>query len=595
MLLRSLREQPILRPPVTLHAFHAPLVANYFAVLKLSAYVWTSEGEWYELENPGRSGDPGAIETHFRGLAPRSEYNGRMARRAAREGVPVAGERGGFWDLFAPIVTDDGTVLGTIVSGPFARAEPEAGAIRRAYRRLSGRQHGPNDPIYSAFLRGAVQTPLLSGRQFDEFSSDVHKIARLLGGQGDPQRIHRELRIAWTRREREHDPYLMFVSASRMVDRLEYPLIVATIAEGPLQVLGIRRRPTDVMAMVPVNRPFGPDPTEWLLAAAAFQKAATALARSFDDTLAGQLGDDGLILLTRTPPSSSEAQRQSALQRIAAAFRRLAQKHGVELRAGVSSRPARGGDPPDLYAEALEAVGIAVLTREPLAFHGSGETASRALHRVARRLVQACRSADSAELSAALEQGTREVFARSAGSTESARAHFESLARELAGALERTAFLEQRTADTILERLEQELGVRQRVHDLAEAFTGATRALMEAGIKPGQSDRDTRIDEARSLIDADPTADLTLGRLARRAGLSQSHFSTLFARRHGVPFKAYLVRARLAKACALLESTVLPIQRVAAASGFGTYAHFARAFQSRYGKSPGAYRAASGA
>src|SRR5262249_23153311 len=150
----------------------------------------------------------------------------------------------------------------------------------------------------------------------------------------------------------------------------------------------------------------------------------------------------------------------------------------------------------------------------------SGELSSGGrLHALARELESACQRSDPAELRSVLERGVRAVLARAAGNHESARAHFESLARELAGALERSALLERRVSDTVLGRLERELHASQELLVLVAAFQGAARALVAAGVSPASADREARLDLARALIDSDPSAELNLPRMARRVGL----------------------------------------------------------------------------
>jgi transcriptional regulator GlxA family with amidase domain len=150
--------------------------------------------------------------------------------------------------------------------------------------------------------------------------------------------------------------------------------------------------------------------------------------------------------------------------------------------------------------------------------------------------------------------------------------------------------LERRVSDTVLGRLERELHASQELLVLVAAFQRAARALVAAGVSPASADREARLDLARALIDSDPSAELNLPRMARRVGLSDTHFSLSFRRRHGMGFKRYLVTARIAKARSLLESTLMPVQRVAVLAGFGSYAHFSRVFRREFGVSPRAHR-----
>jgi len=385
----------------------------------------------------------------------------------------------------------------------------------------------------------------------------------------------------------------MWETAARFVDRFENPVIRASFGHGgPLVVLRVRRRPTDVVALVPDGRPASADPTEWMVNARTFQRRVARRAHDSPGMLAGRLGDDGVFLLLRIAPTLSEARRRAQIQRIVREMRELAARNGFALRAGVGSRAERGDELPERYEEAVKAVGAGWLEPQAIVFHAKDKEISSGgqLHALARELESACRRSDRAELESVLERGLRAVLSRAAGNLESARAHFESLARELAAALERSALLDRRISDTVLGRLEHDLHSSQELLLLGAAFQRAARTLVAAGIPPATADREARLDLARALIDSDPSAELTLPRMARRIGLSVTHFSESFRQRHGMGFKHYLVNARISKAQALLESTPLPVRRVATLAGFGSYAHFSRVFRGKFGVSARAHR-----
>ncbi len=105
---------------------------------------------------------------------------------------------------------------------------------------------------------------------------------------------------------------------------------------------------------------------------------------------------------------------------------------------------------------------------------------------------------------------------------------------------------------------------------------------------------DPRVRRAEELIAADPGAAHTVRSLARSVSLSPSRFAHLFTEQLGQSPMRALAHARLRHAARLLEDTVLPVERVAAASGFTSPSHFNRAFRQRYGLPPGAYRAMLG-
>lgn len=84
--------------------------------------------------------------------------------------------------------------------------------------------------------------------------------------------------------------------------------------------------------------------------------------------------------------------------------------------------------------------------------------------------------------------------------------------------------------------------------------------------------------------------ELTLPRLARRAGLSTRTLSRSFLNQVGTTPAAWVARARVRRAQHLLETTALPVERVAAEVGFGSAAVLRARFAEVVGTSPLAYR-----
>lgn len=114
--------------------------------------------------------------------------------------------------------------------------------------------------------------------------------------------------------------------------------------------------------------------------------------------------------------------------------------------------------------------------------------------------------------------------------------------------------------------------------------------LAAARAESRRSGVDPRIRRAEDLITADPGAPHTVRSLAECVSLSPSRFAHLFTEQLGHSPMRALLQARLLHAARLLEVTELPVERVAAASGFGSPFHFSRVFRQRYGVPPGEYR-----
>lgn len=91
-------------------------------------------------------------------------------------------------------------------------------------------------------------------------------------------------------------------------------------------------------------------------------------------------------------------------------------------------------------------------------------------------------------------------------------------------------------------------------------------------------------------ITADPSGDLSLPELARRAGMTERTFSRVFQKETATTPAAFVELARVDRAKALLETSDWPLARVGERSGFGSLDGLHRAFQKRVGITPGEYR-----
>ncbi|MDB5361411.1 MAG: transcriptional regulator FtrA [Rhodospirillales bacterium] len=91
-------------------------------------------------------------------------------------------------------------------------------------------------------------------------------------------------------------------------------------------------------------------------------------------------------------------------------------------------------------------------------------------------------------------------------------------------------------------------------------------------------------------IRANLTEDLSIARLARRAGLSERTFLRRFGAATGTTPNDWITTARLARARELLEGTDLAVERVATDSGFGTADTLRHHFRTRLQTSPQRYR-----
>lgn len=89
-------------------------------------------------------------------------------------------------------------------------------------------------------------------------------------------------------------------------------------------------------------------------------------------------------------------------------------------------------------------------------------------------------------------------------------------------------------------------------------------------------------------VEAHLGRDLSLARLARVAGVSASHFKTLFKRSLGVPVHEYVIQRRVERAKTLLASSELPASQIALETGFSHQSHMARHMRRILGVTPAA-------
>jgi AraC-like DNA-binding protein len=123
------------------------------------------------------------------------------------------------------------------------------------------------------------------------------------------------------------------------------------------------------------------------------------------------------------------------------------------------------------------------------------------------------------------------------------------------------------------------------------AFTLAYEQLAEGARNP---EGVRLLDELRARVLADPRRRLRLETLARERSLSPTAFSHFFRARTGTTPARFATETRVQLAAHLLETTRMPLARIATECGFANANHFGKVFRRFRPQGPSAYRRSIG-
>lgn len=115
-----------------------------------------------------------------------------------------------------------------------------------------------------------------------------------------------------------------------------------------------------------------------------------------------------------------------------------------------------------------------------------------------------------------------------------------------------------------------------------------------AAAGPFQASLDPCLGPVLSKVHAHPERDWTVHSMARESGLSRSAFAERFRSTVGVPPLQYVTEVRMRKASRLLETSDMPVKRIAALIGYESVSAFSSAFKRRFGTPPIGARVAAG-
>jgi len=130
----------------------------------------------------------------------------------------------------------------------------------------------------------------------------------------------------------------------------------------------------------------------------------------------------------------------------------------------------------------------------------------------------------------------------------------------------------------------------QAIIRLLQFFADQLGVLANQIVLQQSSTEPAQITRARQFIEANYQEDLSLGAVARQAGMSVFYFCKMFKKVTGVHFASYVSRVRVEKAKNLLLNANYRVSEIAFEVGFQSLTHFNRVFKNIVGQAPTEYR-----
>ena len=317
------------------HALLSVVIANIFQSLRVSATVWEHGTDWFPIH---AEPSPAAFDSEHGKESERNAYNIRQFAAVLRRKKTVRGQHGGYSDLFVPIVIR-GEIVGILVTGPFALAPPTTARIQDNWHALTGRKAHIADPEFAAYLSSAFATLVLSDGKVQAFEKLLGHLAGLMSGEGLADEQVNQANVLRTEIDEARFVERMWEVTQTMIDERTSRTWLTAGRAPRLRRLGFSRQVHHVLVGLTASRTPSGDLVDEAVRRYAFQRRAVELARAEGETLAGQIGDHGVVFLSGT--SGAPRVRRQHLLRLAERATTLARKSfDLSLHFGLCEAPA---------------------------------------------------------------------------------------------------------------------------------------------------------------------------------------------------------------------------------------------------------------
>lgn len=148
-----------------------------------------------------------------------------------------------------------------------------------------------------------------------------------------------------------------------------------------------------------------------------------------------------------------------------------------------------------------------------------------------------------------------------------------------------------------LSLIEEDLG-RDVATEVARRFgSRLADTEMRYGARAGRMpsfDAGSPVERVQEWVTANPSADLSVGKLADMVAMSEKTLSRAFKQKTGHTVGEFVLSIRLGYACEMLKAGERKIKDIARLSGLGSQANMRQLFMTRFGCSPSTYREVTG-
>jgi AraC-like DNA-binding protein len=512
----------------------------------------------------------------------RSSYNQTTLARAIETRRTVIGEHGGFCDFFVPVCMR-GRVDSVLVCGPFAPRRASATDVLERWRAITGRQGHPADAEFSNYLAITLSTLVLDASQVKAFRTLLECLAKLIASEGNAERLVRTIDSLHPALTETRLVEQMWTATRMMVDERSSRIWASPHRHPRRQRLGLTRFPRRAAVGLIVSPSRDRDPVEELLARDAFQRECVEMARKAGNTLAGQVGDHGVVFLGDDSTRRREARLVDVAEAAVAVARR---RHGLHVYLGMGSG---AGPLPSEYQQALAAAELALARGQNKITATAGATFDgppAPLRRELEALVHENPDALPARFDRYLEAiGIRHGYQLAQARTE-LEATFEPLAEAVIG----RAAMSARSFTAFHAELRRAALAATTVRELFAVYRHALTDLLRTRAHPVEAGHDRSLQRAQDFMRQHYAEALTLRRVARVAGFAPAYFSVLFRKRMGMTFARRLGELRVERAKQLLSRSDLNLTRIAELSGLSSSHYLCRVFKRATGETPERFR-----